>query len=90
MMCTYGEAFKPLVDASATTGWDFIDEGKKGAPKWGYISKKPGSVLKIVVNSMRNQDGSGSTSSEGEEDLPMNIMLAYLKSYNSMGMASFQ
>jgi hypothetical protein len=97
LMCTYGEGFRPLVDAAASSGWDFINEGKPGAPKWGYISRQPGSVLKIRVDSMRSQDGTGgdgssgsSSSSRGSESEPMNVMLAYLKSYEGMGMASFE
>lgn len=83
-MCTYGEGFKPLMDASASKGWDFINEGRPGSPKWGYISRQPGSTLKIRVNSMREQNSGSSTGQ------PMNVMLAYLKSYDGMGMASFE
>lgn len=86
-MCTYGEGFRPLVDAAASSAWEFVDEGKPGAPKWGYISRQPGSALKIRVNSMREQSSSGGGSSKDE---PMNVMLAYLKSYAGMGMASFE
>jgi hypothetical protein len=113
LMCTYGEAFKPLAVESASSGWEFLDEGKPGAPKWGYISKQPGSTLKIRVNSMREdpqeeqqEDGSGTggdssgsrggssgpdsdSSSSKRKSEPMNVMLAYLKSYEGMGMASF-
>jgi hypothetical protein len=92
-MCTYGEGFRPLVDAAASSGWDFINEGKPGAPKWGYISREPGSVLKIRVNSMWSQGGTSSDSSSssgGTGSEPMNVMLAYLKSYEGMGMASFE
>lgn len=98
-MCTYGEGFKPLVDAAGSKGWEFINEGKPGAPKWGYISTQPGSTLKIRVNSLRGQqDGSSSSGGSGaaqqqqqqDKKQPMNVMLAYLKSYEGMGMASFQ
>lgn len=97
-MCTYGEAFKPLADEAASSGWEFLDEGKPGAPKWGYISRQPGSTLKIRVNSMRASEedgGAGSDSSSGssgskQQNEPMNVMLAYLKSYEEMGMASFE
>lgn len=82
-MCTYGEAFKPLADAAASSGWEFINEGRPGSPKWGYISTTPGSQLKLVVNSMRDP-GSGAASQ------PMNVMLAYLKSYDGMGVAKFE
>jgi hypothetical protein len=86
LMCTYGEAFKPLADASTSSGWQFINEGKRGAAKWGYISTTPGSVLKIVVNSMRSQGDAAAA----EGDQQMNVMLAYLKSYEGMGMAKFE
>jgi hypothetical protein len=81
-MCTYGDAFKPLADIERSSGWDFINEGRPGAPKWGYISTTPGSELKIVVNSLRQQPTG--------QQLPMNVMLAYLKSYVDMGMAKFE
>jgi len=81
-MCTYGDAFKPLADIKRSSGWDFINEGRPGAPKWGYISTTPGSELKIVVNSLRQQPSG--------QQLPMNVMLAYLKSYVDMGMAKFE
>jgi hypothetical protein len=89
LMCTYGEAFKPLADASTSSGWQFINEGKPGAAKWGYISTTPGSVLKIVVNSMRSQ-GEAAAAAAAEGDQQMNVMLAYLKSYEGMGMAKFE
>eukprot|EP00879_Flechtneria_rotunda_P016086 GHRR01016827.1.p1 GENE.GHRR01016827.1~~GHRR01016827.1.p1 ORF type:complete len:534 (+),score=145.77 GHRR01016827.1:354-1955(+) len=92
LMCTYGEAFKPLADVNNSKGWDFINEGKLGSPKWGYISRTPGSTLKIVVNSMRNQDGKqqDGDAPQDSKNQPMNVMLAYLKSYDSMGMAKFE
>jgi hypothetical protein len=91
-MCIYGEAFKPLADAAASPGWQFINEGKRGAAKWGYISTTPGSVLKIVVNSMRNQGepAAAAAAAAVEGDQQMNVMLAYLKSYEGMGMAKFE
>jgi hypothetical protein len=95
-MCTYGEGLKPLVDAAASKGWDFVDEGKPGAPKWGCVSREPGSVLKIKLNSQQEQGGtsgdddniSGSSSSGSGQR--MSVMLAYLKSYEGMGMANFE
>jgi hypothetical protein len=92
LMCTYGEHFKPLVDTAATSGWDFINEGRPDSPKWGFISRQSGSVLKIRVNSMREQgsDGAADGKAGSSRDEPMNVMLAYLKSYEGMGMASFE
>jgi hypothetical protein len=95
-MCTYGEAFKPLADGAASPGWQFINEGKRGAAKWGYISTTPGSVLKIVVNSMRSTGDAAAAAAAaaagaaGDRDEKMNVMLAYLKSYEGMGMAKFE
>lgn len=91
MMCTYGAAFKQLADMQASKDWQFVDEGKKGAPKWGYISTMPGSVLRIVVNSTRGQGSSPAAPTQATPDKkPTNVMLAYLKSYNGMGMAKFE
>jgi hypothetical protein len=107
-MCTYGEAFRPLVDAAASSGWSFINEGRPGAPKWGYIARKPGAALRIVVDSRAGappagQGGAGAPSggSRQQHDAAasrpqqhaqqrMSVMIAYLKSYEGMGMASFE
>ncbi|KAF6266240.1 hypothetical protein COO60DRAFT_1632898 [Scenedesmus sp. NREL 46B-D3] len=83
LMCTYGEAFKPLVDTSASSGWLFINEGKRGAAKWGYISSTPGSRGGGTAAAAAEQD-------DGAGDEKMNVMLAYLKSYEGMGMAKFE
>jgi hypothetical protein len=83
LMCTYGEAFKDVVDVESSTGWEFVNEGNAGKQKWGFISYKPGSVLKVVVNSTRE-----TVAVEGPNK--MSVMLAYLKSYNKMGMAKFE
>lgn len=43
----YGEAFRSHV--AGASGWAWLDEGKPGKRKWGYISTTPGSVLTIKV-----------------------------------------
>ena len=82
-MCTYGQAFASVVDRAASQGWEFLNEGANGKPKWGYISRTPGSVLNVVVNSTRE-----TRAVDGVHK--MSVMLAYLKSYEKMGMAKFE
>jgi hypothetical protein len=31
-------------------GFKFVNEGKAGKPKWGYVSTTPGSKLRIHIN----------------------------------------
>lgn len=42
LMCRYGGEFAPLVDADASEGWEFVNEGGPKKPKWGFISTVPG------------------------------------------------
>jgi uncharacterized membrane protein YgcG len=80
-MCVYGEAFAENVDLSKSKGFELINEGgnvKK--PKWGFVSTQPGSELLVRLNTTR-------TTSARDGDQRMNVMLAYLKSYEHMGVA---
>jgi len=31
-------------------GWTWVDEGKNGQAKWGWVSDKPGSKLRFTVS----------------------------------------
>jgi hypothetical protein len=83
VMCTYGAAFKQYVDVEGSKGWEFKDEGKPGAPKWGFISTTPGTQLRVTINSTR-------LTPPKDKDNRMNVMLAYLKSYVKMGTAKVE
>lgn len=58
--------------------WEWINESKSQRPKWGYVSRTPGAVLKIRVNT---------TASTGDPKHPVLVQLGYLKSYEHMGKA---
>lgn len=50
-VCYHAQDFKAVV-TSADSGWQWVDEGSGGggggeAPKWGYVSRTPGAVLKV-------------------------------------------
>ena len=57
-------------------------EGVK-APKWGFTALKAGSKISLVVDTEGHLEGSGKKNSSGLVELS----LAYLRSYEHMGMA---
>ena len=73
-LCLHDELFKTVVIEHG--GWDFIDEGRPDKPKRGFVSTQPGSKLRIQINTTRDHSGK-----------PVPTILAYLKSYDGMGMA---
>lgn len=60
------------------SSWEWVNESKSQRPKWGYVAKTPGAVLKIRVNT---------TASTGDPKHPVLVQLGYLKSYQHMGKA---
>jgi hypothetical protein len=81
LMCVYGEAFAESVDLGASRDFELVNEGgnvKK--PKWGFVATKPGAELIVRLNTTR-------TTTARDGDQRMNVMLAYLKSYEHMGVA---
>jgi hypothetical protein len=44
-VCFHGDDFQSTVVNSG--GWDWVNEGTEASPKWGYVSTKPGSVLRV-------------------------------------------
>ena len=54
-------------------------QGTERKPKWGYVTHQVGAELLLRINTTRSQVGPGSR--------PIEIMLAYLKSYHHMGTA---
>lgn len=41
------------------TGWEYVNEGTDAKPKKGYVSKTPGSVLKLKVREPVASGGGG-------------------------------
>jgi len=81
LMCVYGEAFAENVDLPASKGFELVNEGGNARkPKWGFVATRPGSELIVRMNTTR-------TTHARDGDQRMNVMLAYLKSYEHMGVA---
>jgi DNA polymerase alpha subunit B len=76
--CFVGEAFRSAAVKGKPKGWAWLNESKTPRPKWGYVSSKPGSLLRVAVNT---------TASSGAADHPVLVQLAYLRSYEHMGKA---
>jgi hypothetical protein len=62
-------------------GFKFVNEGKAGKPKWGYVSTAVGSKLRIRLNTTLH-------SPSVAERPDVLVYVAHLKSYKHMGTAS--
>jgi DNA polymerase alpha subunit B len=78
--CFIGPAFKSMSVVNAK-GWEWVNESKTAHPKWGYISKQPGSRLVFKVNA---------TASSGNTTAPVLVQVGYLSSYQHMGKAQLE
>jgi hypothetical protein len=47
-VCAIGSEFKEL--ASMDEGWEWVDEGKPGKPKWGFVSEEIGKPLVVEID----------------------------------------
>ena len=82
--CSMNEDLKQYVISSL--GWEWVDEGfpmSNGLPhhKFGYVSTLPGSKLTLMMDATLGGFA-------GAADGSVQVMLAHLKSYEKMGMAS--
>jgi hypothetical protein len=75
--CFIGPEFKAksVVDAK---GWEWVNESKTARPKWGYVSKQPGSKLVFQVDAR---------ASSGNTSAPVLVQVGHLSSYQHMGKA---
>eukprot|EP00195_Chlamydomonas_chlamydogama_P016102 CAMPEP_0202891718 /NCGR_PEP_ID=MMETSP1392-20130828/1712_1 /ASSEMBLY_ACC=CAM_ASM_000868 /TAXON_ID=225041 /ORGANISM="Chlamydomonas chlamydogama, Strain SAG 11-48b" /LENGTH=508 /DNA_ID=CAMNT_0049575555 /DNA_START=27 /DNA_END=1553 /DNA_ORIENTATION=+ len=76
-------------------GWEWINESKTERPKWGFVSKVPGSVLKIKIDTRATAAPltAGGTAVAGQAGVSTGevlVELAYLKSYEHMGKAKVE
>ncbi|KAG1663016.1 hypothetical protein FOA52_016031 [Chlamydomonas sp. UWO 241] len=93
-VCAVGVDFGAMA-----SGWDWVDEGKPGAPKWGYVSSTPGETLTIRVPldgdallaaHLVERGGAEFKDPKGKEakkDRRMAAWLIYMESYEHMGKA---
>lgn len=77
--CFVGPAFVSKC-VQSSEGWAWVDEAKNTSrrPKWGFVSTTPKTKLVIKINT---------TASAGIKEYPVLIQLAYLRSYEHMGIA---
>jgi hypothetical protein len=76
-LCLMGPALKSE-RVIASQGWDWVNESKSARPKWGYVSTTPGKRLEVKLNT---------TATSGGREREVMVKLAYLASYEHMGMA---
>lgn len=76
--CYVGEVFKTDAVVGKPASWEWINESKTVRPKWGFVAKTPGALLKIKVNTV---------ASTGTANSSVLVQLGYLKSYEHMGKA---
>ncbi|GBF87887.1 hypothetical protein Rsub_00599 [Raphidocelis subcapitata] len=48
-VCFHGDDFRSTV-VNAGGGWEWVNEGTEASPKWGYVSTKPGAVLRVRLD----------------------------------------
>ncbi|GFR42716.1 hypothetical protein Agub_g3640 [Astrephomene gubernaculifera] len=77
-MCLVGETFRSLVVES--DGWEYLNEGTAVKPKPGFVAKRPGSRLRLRLDTDRS--GVGSPAEE-----QVHVYLHHLRSYEHMGKA---
>ena len=75
--CFVGPLFKEKC-VVGSDGWEWVNEAKGPRPKWGFVSRKAGRVLKLKLNT---------TAAAGMKDKPVLIQIAHLRSYKHMGWA---
>lgn len=58
--CFIAKAFQQCV--TAHTGWEWVNESRERRPKWGYVSKLPGSKMTLTFDSRLGGKASGMVS----------------------------
>lgn len=68
--------------------WDWINESKTDRPKWGYIAIKIGAVLKMLIDTRASAQPLPGTEPDKKDAALVLVELAYLRSYENMGVVS--
>eukprot|EP00884_Botryococcus_braunii_P011584 jgi/Botrbrau1/20426/Bobra.0487s0001.1 len=76
--CWRNEALEAAVVSSE--GWSWVDEGKRGRHKYGYVTTTPETFMDFEL----------STECSGNKSSLVNIGVGHLKSYAKMGLAEVQ
>lgn len=58
--CFIANAFQQCV--TTHTGWDWVNESRGKRPKWGYVSKMPGSMMTLTFDSRLGNKAGGMVS----------------------------
>ncbi|KAL4853770.1 Cell cycle and apoptosis regulator protein 2 [Chlorella vulgaris] len=74
--CMMGVQVKELV-TKADPAFKWTNEGTDKKPKWGYVSNKPGSSLRLTLNT--------NVTGRSMPDGTVSVAVAFLKSYQHMG-----
>ncbi len=86
----------------AAQGFEWVDEGKHGTHKWGYVATRPGSTLDLQLSTQMSSSSSSSSSNQssaatsaagdGAAAVPVlpaaAVNLVFLQSYEHMGTAN--
>lgn len=51
-ICRVGEAARQLALPANSTGFEWVDEGKPGNPKWGWVGRKAGDELLLQFSTL--------------------------------------
>ncbi len=102
-VCFHAEDFPTTVSKDKTdSGWQWTNEGTVESPKWGYVSRAPGAVMRVhldtslaavdpgaMVPSLLPSDSEGQPAGRGRQHTAV-VIFSYLKSYEHMGRAEFR
>jgi len=83
-VCAIGTDFVGVVKSHEQ--WDWVDEGRNGVHKWGFVSTTVGAQLVVEVDMTMRKPGSKSKGDRQHVD-EMLAWLIYLGSYTGMGTA---
>ena len=83
-VCLYERALEPAVARALSTGFELVNEGTPEKTKWGFVARRPGAALALRVDTTggANATGAGAAAGAGAA-----VYVAYLKSYERMGVA---
>eukprot|EP00798_Chlamydomonas_sp_ICE-L_P030737 gene30737-35773_t len=93
-VCAIGGDFEHTVN-KPHDGWEWVDEGKNGQHKWGYVSELPGSKLTMNINitghvvshKLGKEETGGGSGGQRTRSRKIMAWLIYLHSWQNLGIA---